>query len=169
MPAGVPWSTYLKTLTASLLAMFAGAEVVHRYYRPDLVSARGVDCVTEPVGEVERLLGQRVCVGRGFGLKTQSGAAARASLRSCLLTRDMVPLTGERCWLLWGAGVWEQRAEVARRGHTRPGLKQTFYSSNNGNEDDQNFALEAMTVKTINVSVTESSAPTETSHWGISG
>ncbi|XP_005150493.1 ubiquinol-cytochrome c reductase complex assembly factor 6 [Melopsittacus undulatus] len=36
MPAGVPWPTYLKTLTASLLAMFAGAEVVHRYYRPDL-------------------------------------------------------------------------------------------------------------------------------------
>lgn len=39
MPAGVPWSTYLKTLAASMLAMFAGAEVVHRYYRPDLVSA----------------------------------------------------------------------------------------------------------------------------------
>lgn len=39
MPAGVPWPTYLKTLAASLLAMFAGAEVVHRYYRPDLVSA----------------------------------------------------------------------------------------------------------------------------------
>ncbi|XP_010564610.1 ubiquinol-cytochrome c reductase complex assembly factor 6 [Haliaeetus albicilla] len=36
MPAGVPWPTYLKTLAASLLAMFAGAEVVHRYYRPDL-------------------------------------------------------------------------------------------------------------------------------------
>uniref|UniRef100_A0A8C2YFM8 Uncharacterized protein n=1 Tax=Coturnix japonica TaxID=93934 RepID=A0A8C2YFM8_COTJA len=36
MPAGVPWSTYLKTLAASMMAMFAGAEVVHRYYRPDL-------------------------------------------------------------------------------------------------------------------------------------
>ncbi|XP_061867270.1 ubiquinol-cytochrome c reductase complex assembly factor 6 [Colius striatus] len=36
MPAGVPWPTYLKTLAASMLAMFAGAEVVHRYYRPDL-------------------------------------------------------------------------------------------------------------------------------------
>lgn len=43
MPAGVPWPTYLKTLAASLLAMFAGAEVVHRYYRPDLVSAEAVD------------------------------------------------------------------------------------------------------------------------------
>uniref|UniRef100_A0A8B9S3I1 Chromosome 12 open reading frame 73 n=1 Tax=Apteryx owenii TaxID=8824 RepID=A0A8B9S3I1_APTOW len=36
MPAGVSWPTYLKTLGASVLAMFAGAEVVHRYYRPDL-------------------------------------------------------------------------------------------------------------------------------------
>ncbi|PNI65089.1 C12orf73 isoform 9 [Pan troglodytes] len=36
MPAGVPMSTYLKMFAASLLAMCAGAEVVHRYYRPDL-------------------------------------------------------------------------------------------------------------------------------------
>uniref|UniRef100_A0A8B9UDP8 Chromosome 12 open reading frame 73 n=1 Tax=Anas zonorhyncha TaxID=75864 RepID=A0A8B9UDP8_9AVES len=36
MPAGVPWPNYLKTLAASLLAMLAGAEVVHRYYGPDL-------------------------------------------------------------------------------------------------------------------------------------
>ncbi|XP_004602916.2 ubiquinol-cytochrome-c reductase complex assembly factor 6 [Sorex araneus] len=36
MPAGVPWPTYLKMLASSLLAMCAGAEVVHRYYRPDL-------------------------------------------------------------------------------------------------------------------------------------
>lgn len=41
MPAGVPWTTYVKMVTASLLAMFAGAEVVHRYYRPDLVSVGG--------------------------------------------------------------------------------------------------------------------------------
>ena len=39
MPAGVSWSSYLKMFAASLLAMCAGAEVVHRYYRPDLVSA----------------------------------------------------------------------------------------------------------------------------------
>ncbi|KPP74511.1 hypothetical protein Z043_106320 [Scleropages formosus] len=37
MPAGVSWPRYLRMLGASLLAMFAGAEVVHRYYRPDLV------------------------------------------------------------------------------------------------------------------------------------
>ncbi|XP_054843898.1 ubiquinol-cytochrome-c reductase complex assembly factor 6 [Eublepharis macularius] len=36
MPAGVSWPRYLKMFTASMLAMFAGAEVVHRYYRPDL-------------------------------------------------------------------------------------------------------------------------------------
>ncbi|XP_018585460.1 ubiquinol-cytochrome-c reductase complex assembly factor 6 [Scleropages formosus] len=36
MPAGVSWPRYLRMLGASLLAMFAGAEVVHRYYRPDL-------------------------------------------------------------------------------------------------------------------------------------
>lgn len=40
MPAGVSWPSYLKMFAASLLAMCAGAEVVHRYYRPDLVSAR---------------------------------------------------------------------------------------------------------------------------------
>uniref|UniRef100_A0A8C0MNR7 Ubiquinol-cytochrome c reductase complex assembly factor 6 n=4 Tax=Canidae TaxID=9608 RepID=A0A8C0MNR7_CANLF len=36
MPAGVSWATYLKMCAASLLSMCAGAEVVHRYYRPDL-------------------------------------------------------------------------------------------------------------------------------------
>lgn len=41
MPAGVSWATYLKMFAASLLSMCAGAEVVHRYYRPDLVSAGG--------------------------------------------------------------------------------------------------------------------------------
>uniref|UniRef100_A0A8C3FYV4 Uncharacterized protein n=1 Tax=Chrysemys picta bellii TaxID=8478 RepID=A0A8C3FYV4_CHRPI len=40
MPAGVSWSRYLKMLSASTLAMFAGAEVVHRYYRPDLFQNR---------------------------------------------------------------------------------------------------------------------------------
>ncbi|XP_026963171.1 ubiquinol-cytochrome c reductase complex assembly factor 6 isoform X1 [Sagmatias obliquidens] len=38
MPAGVSWTSYLKMFAASLLAMCAGAEVVHRYYRPDLSS-----------------------------------------------------------------------------------------------------------------------------------
>ncbi|XP_073431251.1 ubiquinol-cytochrome c reductase complex assembly factor 6 isoform X1 [Dendrobates tinctorius] len=36
MPAGVTWPQYLKMLSATIVSMFAGAEVVHRYYRPDL-------------------------------------------------------------------------------------------------------------------------------------
>lgn len=42
MPGGVPWSAYLKMLSSSLLAMCAGAQMVHWYYRPDLVSAVGL-------------------------------------------------------------------------------------------------------------------------------
>lgn len=42
MPGGVPWSAYLKMLSSSLLAMCAGAQVVHWYYQPDLVSAVGL-------------------------------------------------------------------------------------------------------------------------------
>lgn len=36
MPAGVTWPQYLKMLSATLVSMLAGAEVVHQYYRPDL-------------------------------------------------------------------------------------------------------------------------------------
>nr|XP_031318764.1 uncharacterized protein C12orf73 homolog isoform X1 [Camelus dromedarius]XP_031318765.1 uncharacterized protein C12orf73 homolog isoform X1 [Camelus dromedarius]XP_031318766.1 uncharacterized protein C12orf73 homolog isoform X1 [Camelus dromedarius]XP_031318767.1 uncharacterized protein C12orf73 homolog isoform X1 [Camelus dromedarius]XP_031318768.1 uncharacterized protein C12orf73 homolog isoform X1 [Camelus dromedarius]XP_031318769.1 uncharacterized protein C12orf73 homolog isoform X1 [Ca len=36
MPAGVSWTSYLKMFAASLLAMCAGAQAVHRYYQPDL-------------------------------------------------------------------------------------------------------------------------------------
>ncbi|XP_029009841.1 ubiquinol-cytochrome-c reductase complex assembly factor 6 [Betta splendens] len=36
MPAGVSWPRYLRMLGSSLLAMFAGAQVVHQYYLPDL-------------------------------------------------------------------------------------------------------------------------------------
>ncbi|KAF7707605.1 protein BRAWNIN [Silurus meridionalis] len=36
MPAGVSWPRYMKMFVASVLSMFAGAEVVHQYYRPDL-------------------------------------------------------------------------------------------------------------------------------------
>ncbi|XP_048187551.1 protein BRAWNIN-like [Perognathus longimembris pacificus] len=32
---GLSWPSYLKMVAASLLAMCAGAQVVHRYYRPD--------------------------------------------------------------------------------------------------------------------------------------
>lgn len=36
MPAGVSWPRYLRMLGASVLSMFAGAQVVHQYYLPDL-------------------------------------------------------------------------------------------------------------------------------------
>ncbi|XP_007438501.1 uncharacterized protein C12orf73 homolog [Python bivittatus] len=36
MPAGVSWPRYLKVFTATFLTMLAGAETVHRYYKPDL-------------------------------------------------------------------------------------------------------------------------------------
>lgn len=39
MPAGVSWARYLRMMGASVLAMFAGAQVVHQYYLPDLVSS----------------------------------------------------------------------------------------------------------------------------------
>ncbi|XP_034031470.1 uncharacterized protein C12orf73 homolog isoform X2 [Thalassophryne amazonica] len=37
MPAGVSWPRYLSMFGASILAMLAGAQAVHHYYRPDLV------------------------------------------------------------------------------------------------------------------------------------
>ncbi|XP_068169856.1 ubiquinol-cytochrome-c reductase complex assembly factor 6 [Antennarius striatus] len=36
MPAGVLWPRYIRMFAASILAMFAGAHVVHQYYLPDL-------------------------------------------------------------------------------------------------------------------------------------
>ncbi|XP_048201746.1 protein BRAWNIN-like [Perognathus longimembris pacificus] len=36
LPPGMSWPSYLKMVAASLLARCAGAQVVHRYYRPDL-------------------------------------------------------------------------------------------------------------------------------------
>lgn len=56
MPSGVSWPRYLKMLGSSVLAMFAGAQVVHLYYLPDLVSEQSaavftllVICVVPPV------------------------------------------------------------------------------------------------------------------------
>ncbi|XP_034983450.1 ubiquinol-cytochrome-c reductase complex assembly factor 6 [Zootoca vivipara] len=58
MPAGVPWPRYLKMFSASMLAMLAGAEVVHRYYRPDLtipeVPPKPGELRTELLGLKER-------------------------------------------------------------------------------------------------------------------
>uniref|UniRef100_A0A8C6AEU3 Protein BRAWNIN n=1 Tax=Monodon monoceros TaxID=40151 RepID=A0A8C6AEU3_MONMO len=58
MPAGVSWTSYLKMFASSLLAMCAGAEVVHRYYRPDLtiseIPPKPGELKTELLGLKER-------------------------------------------------------------------------------------------------------------------
>nr|XP_004673115.1 protein BRAWNIN [Jaculus jaculus] len=58
MPAGVSWSTYVKMFAASLLAMCAGAQVVHWYYGPDLtipeIPPKPGELKTELLGLKER-------------------------------------------------------------------------------------------------------------------
>ncbi|XP_004589839.1 ubiquinol-cytochrome-c reductase complex assembly factor 6 [Ochotona princeps] len=65
MPAGVSWPSYLKMFAASLLAMCAGAEVVHRYYRPDLtipeVPPERGELRTELLGLKERQQRRQPC------------------------------------------------------------------------------------------------------------
>lgn len=34
MPAGVSWGQYLKFFTSAMLAMMAGSQIVHMYYKP---------------------------------------------------------------------------------------------------------------------------------------
>jgi hypothetical protein len=34
MPAGVSWGSYLRFTAAALFTMFAGAQIVHVYYKP---------------------------------------------------------------------------------------------------------------------------------------
>lgn len=34
MPAGVPWSQYLKFMSSALISMMAGSHLVHIYYKP---------------------------------------------------------------------------------------------------------------------------------------
>ncbi len=34
MPAGVSWGQYLKFTSAAMLSMFAGAQMIHIFYRP---------------------------------------------------------------------------------------------------------------------------------------
>ncbi|XP_019934311.1 ubiquinol-cytochrome-c reductase complex assembly factor 6 [Paralichthys olivaceus] len=57
MPAGVSWPRYLRMFGASVLAMFAGAQVVHQYYLPDL----SIPEIPPRPGELQtELLGYRV-------------------------------------------------------------------------------------------------------------
>ncbi|XP_076967968.1 ubiquinol-cytochrome c reductase complex assembly factor 6 [Tamandua tetradactyla] len=58
MPAGTPWPAYLKLFAAGLLAMCAGAQAVHRCYRPDLtipeIPPKPGELKTELLGLKER-------------------------------------------------------------------------------------------------------------------
>ncbi|KAK7117592.1 hypothetical protein R3I94_022976 [Phoxinus phoxinus] len=58
MPAGVSWSRYIRMFAASVLSMFAGAQFVHQYYRPDLtipdVPPKPGELQTELLGLKER-------------------------------------------------------------------------------------------------------------------
>ncbi|XP_043084419.1 protein BRAWNIN [Puntigrus tetrazona] len=58
MPAGVSWPRYLRMFAASVLSMFAGAQVVHQYYRPDLtipeIPSKPGELRTELLGLKER-------------------------------------------------------------------------------------------------------------------
>lgn len=65
MPAGVSWARYLRMMGASVLAMFAGAQVVHQYYLPDL----SIPEVPPKPGELRTEL-------RGYRLRQEAIAAA---------------------------------------------------------------------------------------------
>ncbi|XP_039989236.1 protein BRAWNIN [Xiphias gladius] len=57
MPAGVSWPRYLRMFGSSVLAMFAGAQVVHQYYLPDL----SIPEIPPKPGELQtELLGYKV-------------------------------------------------------------------------------------------------------------
>ncbi|KAF3706207.1 putative protein C12orf73 -like protein Precursor [Channa argus] len=68
MPAGVSWPRYLRMLGASVLAMFAGAQVVHQYYLPDL----SIPEVPPKPGELRTEL-------RGYRLSKDTAAASQRS------------------------------------------------------------------------------------------
>ncbi|KAK2842639.1 hypothetical protein Q5P01_012839 [Channa striata] len=64
MPAGVSWPRYLRMLGASVLAMFAGAQVVHQYYLPDL----SIPDIPPKPGELRTEL-------RGYKFRKEAAAA----------------------------------------------------------------------------------------------
>ncbi|XP_042352526.1 protein BRAWNIN [Plectropomus leopardus] len=64
MPAGVSWPRYLRMLSASILAMFAGAQAVHMYYLPDL----SIPEIPPKPGELKTEL-------RGYKIREEATAA----------------------------------------------------------------------------------------------
>ncbi|XP_037538482.1 protein BRAWNIN [Nematolebias whitei] len=67
MPAGVSWPRYIRLFGACMLTMFAGAQVVHQYYLPDL----SIPEVPPKPGELQtELQGYRVREEAVAALKT---------------------------------------------------------------------------------------------------
>ncbi|KAA8590319.1 ubiquinol-cytochrome-c reductase complex assembly factor 6 [Etheostoma spectabile] len=71
MPAGVSWPRYLRMLSASMLAMFAGAQVVHQYYLPDL----SIPEIPPKPGELQTDL-------LGYKVREEAAAAALQQLKA---------------------------------------------------------------------------------------
>ncbi|KAM7397111.1 hypothetical protein PAMP_020108 [Pampus punctatissimus] len=71
MPAGVSWPQYLRMFGATLLSMFAGAQVVHQYYLPDL----SIPEIPPKPGELQTEL-------RGFKVRQEAAAAALQQLKA---------------------------------------------------------------------------------------
>ncbi|KAL3061095.1 hypothetical protein OYC64_009330 [Pagothenia borchgrevinki] len=65
MPAGVSWPRYLSMLGASMLSMFAGAQLVHQYYLPDL-----------SIPETPPKPGELITELQGYRLRQEAAAAA---------------------------------------------------------------------------------------------
>ncbi|XP_042268247.1 protein BRAWNIN [Thunnus albacares] len=70
MPAGVSWPRYLRMFGASVLSMFAGAQVVHQYYLPDLT----IPEIPPKPGELRTEL-------MGFKVRKEAAAAALQQLK----------------------------------------------------------------------------------------
>jgi len=56
MPAGVPWSTYLRFTFACSLSMLGGAQTVHQFYRP----LEDLDIWVEKFTEEKKIYEQKV-------------------------------------------------------------------------------------------------------------
>lgn len=91
MPAGVPWTTYLKMFTASLLAMFAGSQVVHRYYLPDLVSAGGPWASPSLLPTRAKGIFKRTRSASALGLKPDDGVQLHGEQCHVLLLHSLAP------------------------------------------------------------------------------
>lgn len=56
MPAGVPWSVYLRFTLAASLSMLAGAQTVHQFYRP----LEDLDIWVEKIAQEKKIYQQKI-------------------------------------------------------------------------------------------------------------